>query len=76
MLSDEIANLCASGNKERLCELLEGGEDDSLFTKKTADGKTPLEVASCFGRLEIIEELVKNGARIDLTSERGNKPTL
>ena len=64
--------ICASGNSKVFVELLEGSDDKStLLSAKDSDGKSLLEIAACFGCLNIIEELVKYGLTVDATSERG-----
>ena len=71
MVVSDIVDICVSGNKDGVGQIIEDGDESSL-TKQVLNGKTPIEVATCFGRLEVVEELVKNGVSIDFTSQSGN----
>ncbi|XP_065646600.1 delta-latroinsectotoxin-Lt1a [Hydra vulgaris] len=72
MQKENIFTICASGNKEALVNLIEKSDDKlTLLSTKCSDGKSMLEIAACFGRINIIEELVKNGLKLEDKSERG-----
>ena len=63
--------LCASGDFQKLHDILEANEDDTILQKTSNDGKSLLEIACAFGRLEVINELIQFGATLDTKSERG-----
>ncbi|XP_057289832.1 ankyrin repeat domain-containing protein 45-like [Hydractinia symbiolongicarpus] len=68
---DEFFNVCVSGDYEKLVELLEVDVEKPFLKAKSEDGKTGLELASSFGHLNIVQELLKTGAQINSVSDRG-----
>lgn len=73
MMADvELFSLCASGNHTKVSEILESVEDNaSIINMRNDEGKSLIELACIFGRLEIIEELAQFGMPLDGVSERG-----
>jgi len=71
MVNDHIVRICASGNKNGVSELIEDSENQNKLIDKVLLGKTPIEIATCFGHLDIVEELIKSGIEINYTSQSG-----
>jgi len=68
---DDLVSCCVSSNTERFNEIISDIESpDNLLNNKPSNGKTLLELASTFGCLPIIEELIKIGGDVNFKSER------
>lgn len=80
MIDDfEFVRICASGNKNGVADLIgQSKENESTPNHgKILHGKTPIEIAACFGRLNVVEELVKyGGIEVNQTSESGKKQSV
>ena len=74
MVDEKFIRLCASGNKDGVAEIIEQNKETESkpHLEKILHGKTPIEVATCFGRLNVVEELINNGGiDINQVSESG-----
>ena len=77
MVDEIFVRLCANGNKDGVAEMIEQSKENKEneckpHNEKILHGKTPIEVATCFGRLNVVEELINNGGiEINQTSESG-----
>ena len=74
MVDEKLIRLCASGNKDGVAEIIEQNKEteNKPHLEKILHGKTPIEVATCFGRFNVVEELINNGGiDINQISESG-----
>ena len=76
MVDEKFIRLCVSGNKDGVTEIIEQSKEADSESKphleKILHGKTPIEVATCFGRLNVVEELINHGGiEINQISESG-----
>ena len=68
----DLFSFCAAGNQSKLAEALETIQDtQSVIHMKNHEGKSLIEFACMFGRLEVIMDLAQYGFRLDQVSERG-----
>ena len=68
----DLFALCASGNQSKLSEVLESVEDsETIIDMRNQEGKSLIELACIFGRLDVMEELSQYGLPLDRVSERG-----
>lgn len=68
----DILQCCAKGDIEYLREWIEVEEKpENLLDIKSNDGKSVMEIAACFGKQDILEELQKLGGSLGHLSPRG-----
>ena len=67
----DIWEASATGHLLRVKELLD--QDPSLLNAFSLDGFTPLGLAAFFGRKAILEELIRRGADVNITSNNTMK---
>lgn len=69
--------------KNELERLLKSFDDDTdpyketimeLINERDQEGKTPLDLAACYGRVDICRELLKRGADLTAVTEKGYCP--
>ena len=71
IVDDKFVRICASGNKDGVTEMIENESENNNANAKILHGKSPIEVATCFGHLDVVEELIKNGVEVQQTSQSG-----
>lgn len=68
----EIHDACKAGDIAKVKELL--AKDPGLLQSKTEEGKTPLHMATGWGRAEIAKYLIGIGADINAVNNNGGNP--
>jgi len=71
VVDDKFVRICASGNKDGVTEMIENESENNNVNAKILHGKSPIEVATCFGHIGVVEELIKNGVEVQQTSQSG-----
>jgi YVTN family beta-propeller protein len=71
-VSAELAEAIAQGNLTRIKQLI--GDGASLNQRSFDSGMTPLSIAALYGRLNVAQYLVENGALVTGTNRDGNSP--
>lgn len=68
----DILQCCAKGDIEYLRGWIEVEEKpENLLDLKSNDGKSAMEIAACFGKQDVIEELQKLGGSLGYLSPKG-----
>ena len=68
----EIHDACKAGDLSKVKALLE--QDPSLLQSKTEEGKSPLHMATGWGKCDIVEYLISVGADINARNNNGGTP--
>jgi len=72
LYAGEIHDACKAGDLSKVKALLE--KDPSLLQSKTEEGKSPLHMATGWGRCDIVEYLISIGADINARNNNGGTP--
>ena len=77
-MSGTLYDECASGNVEEAQQMILNGADVNMTSDKDCfnKGTTPLYIASCNGRLEIVKVLIASGALLDKANNDGETPLI
>lgn len=71
MASPALLELIEKGDKERISELLEGGECNGWLAERDREGRTALDTSVLMGRSDILSLLLDKGADPNSTNPSG-----
>lgn len=72
-----VTHCVLKADAARLAKCFDDEEDPfrenvaELLNERGDDGKSPLDIAATFGRVEVIRELLQRGADVNNTTEKG-----